>query len=860
MPLVSKGAQPYKVDFHVHTPGSHDYTGGKVAPKQVVHAAEKVGIQVLAVTDHNTAEWVDLMRTAAKGSAVVIVPGVEITTPEGHILALFDLAYEASKITDLLIELGIPRGDHGKEEAITTAHAEAVIKKVHALGGVAIAAHANEKPNGLLRTKGQYKMNLVPTPELSALELTKQGEIEDFCAGRIPGYPRKACTLSSDSHRLEEIGRRVTYLKMDSVSLRGIRQALLDHEIKVRFPWNYREATHPAIMSLTVDQGFFGGQRFNFHNGLNCLVGGKGTGKSTVVELLRYCFDDASSFDGIREDHDGKVQALVGQGGTVTVEFRDGDGERKTIRREVQPWEANREVRDPAGNPTAIESPPAFFSQGELVQIAATPIAQLELLDRHLDVSRESQEEQKVTDALRTKASELIACRERVLVLRTEIEHPETGKPATEAQYAKLERQLKNPVLTELPAWEAEQSYVETVGEALGGMPDVLAEAIEGIDLESLRTPAPTEAPNKKRLRLLDGMADKVEELLGASDKEFRKRIAELQAVVKAVAAELAPLFAAKKAEHKRVLDALGQADVRKATAQHRSLGKRLEDLRRREAELGKLAKREAVLAKEREGLLARLDACRQARWKKRAAKATEYETKLAGVVRVQVTAAGDRRAFAKALRDLSRKGYVKDPDIRQVANALTPSSLVRFIGEQAADRIAQDAGVTKEVAKRLVDSCSGKNPKDLYELELVPLPDEPEVRYVFAPGREKPLRELSTGQKGTVIIALAMADGLGPLVIDQPEEPLDTQSIYGQVVQTLRRTKEDRQFVFTTHNPNIAVGADADLSHILDADADKGKIVSSGGVDQVETNQLLLIHLEGGKEALELRVKKYAE
>jgi len=391
-------------------------------------------------------------------------------------------------------------------------------------------------------------------------------------------------------------------------------------------------------------------------------------------------------------------------------------------------------------------------------------------------------------------------------------------------------------------------------------MPDVLAEAIEGIDLESLRTPAPTEAPNKKRLRLLDGMADKVEELLGASDKEFRKRIAELQAVVKAVAAELAPLFAAKKAEHKRVLDALGQADVRKATAQHRSLGKRLEDLRRREAELGKLAKREAVLAKEREGLLARLDACRQARWKKRAAKATEYETKLAGVVRVQVTAAGDRRAFAKALRDLSRKGYVKDPDIRQVANALTPSSLVRFIGEQAADRIAQDAGVTKEVAKRLVDSCSGKNPKDLYELELVPLPDEPEVRYVFAPGREKPLRELSTGQKGTVIIALAMADGLGPLVIDQPEEPLDTQSIYGQVVQTLRRTKEDRQFVFTTHNPNIAVGADADLSHILDADADKGKIVSSGGVDQVETNQLLLIHLEGGKEALELRVKKYAE
>jgi AAA domain-containing protein len=860
IPSRAPGSRFLRVDFHTHTPASGDYQDRKATAADVLAAAEEAAIDILAVTDHNSATWVDPLRTASKGRPVTVLPGVEITTPEGHILGLFDLDCPSSVISDLLVRVGIPRDQHGREEAISTQHAEEVIRAINAGGGLAIAAHANEA-NGLLKAKGQYKLAIVPMPELGALELTKQGEIERFCAGKVSAdYKPKACTHSSDSHALKEIGRRVTYLKMDRVSLRGIRQALLDYEVKVRFPWDYKEPTHPAILSLSVDQGFFGGQRFAFHDGLNCLVGGKGTGKSTVIELLRYCFGDVSGFDAIREDHQGKVVALIGIGGAVTVEFRDSDGDVKSIRREVQEWDVGREVRDAAGNLAALETPPVFFSQGELVQIASTPIAQLELLDRHLDLSKEDQEERRVVDALGINATGLVGCRERLVTLRSEIDHPESGKAATEAQYAKLERQLKNPVLTELPAWEAEQAYLQSLTEALRDLPGLLTEVIQAIDLESLRTPPPERAPNKKRLSALGDTAERVEGILTTLDKQFREKLAELQGTVKTVAAELSPLFAAKNAEHKRVLDALGQADVRKATAQHRNLGKRLETLRHHEVELGKVAKMEATFAKERKELRARLEACRQERWKKRAAKAAEYETQLAGLVRVAVTAAGDRRAFSKALRDLSRKGYVKDPDIRHIASGLDPSTLVHHIQDQAFERIAEGAGVTKEVAKRLVESCSGKEPQDLYELEAVPLPDQPDVRYVVGPGREKPLRELSTGQKGTVIIALAMAEGAGPLVIDQPEEPLDTQSIYGQVVRTIRHTKENRQFVFTTHNPNIAVGADADLSHILDADADKGTIVSSGGIDRVETNRLLLVHLEGGKEALELRVKKYAE
>ncbi len=854
------GSRFWAADFHVHTPGSRDFRERGATPEDLLKAAEDARIQLLAVTDHNTSDWVDRMRVASKNTGVIVFPGVEITTPEGHILGIFERDSPSEAIFDLLLRIGIPRNEHGREEAISREHAEKVIHEIHAAGGVAIAAHANGH-SGLLKTKGQYKLKVVPSPELGALELDKQDEITRFCTGTVSAdYQAKACTQSSDSHALSEMGRRVTYLKMDQVSLRGVRQALLDHEVKVRFPWNRQGAAHPAILGLKVDQGFFEGEAFVFQDGLNCLVGGKGTGKSTVIELLRYCFDDPSGFDGIRDDHEGKIATLVGTGGTISVSFRDTDGETKTIRREVAMDPANRDVRDSAGSPAAIESPPAFFSQGELVQIAGAQIAQLELIDRHLDLASENDAEREAVDALQANAVKLVACQNRLSQVKSEIDDPETGKAASEAQYAKWEAQLKSPVLKDMPAWEAEQTYLRDLAGALDEVEQSFADAVGAIEFDGVAISPPENAPNKIRLRALGKIGESVSAAAGDAEKAFRARVLEIRVKVKEVRTAIAPLYAAKKAEHKQVLDALGHADVRKATAQHQTLGKRLEGLRRSEIEVGRLTKTETTLLDARAGLLRSLSASRKARWTKRLAKVKELEGKLSGVVRVGLVEGGERREYAKLVRELSRNGRLKDPDIALIAGSIAPSVLLQRIRSDGVDPIASEAKVTKEVARRLISACSEKDPKDLYGLDVVPLPDQPEIRYIVAPGREKPLRELSTGQKGTVIIALAMADGAGPLVIDQPEEPLDTQSIYGQVVKTLRSTKGERQFLFTTHNANIAVGADADLSHILDAGADKGQIVSSGGVDHPSTNRLLLLHLEGGRDALNLRARKYED
>src|ERR1017187_2578138 len=83
------GARFYKADLHTHTPASHDYGDKAASAKDILTMASDAGIEIFAITDHNSAGWIDTMRTASVGSSVTILPGVEITTPEGHILALF---------------------------------------------------------------------------------------------------------------------------------------------------------------------------------------------------------------------------------------------------------------------------------------------------------------------------------------------------------------------------------------------------------------------------------------------------------------------------------------------------------------------------------------------------------------------------------------------------------------------------------------------------------------------------------------------------------------------------------------------------------------------------------------------------
>jgi ABC-type enterochelin transport system ATPase subunit len=146
-----------------------------------------------------------------------------------------------------------------------------------------------------------------------------------------------------------------------------------------------------------------------------------------------------------------------------------------------------------------------------------------------------------------------------------------------------------------------------------------------------------------------------------------------------------------------------------------------------------------------------------------------------------------------------------------------------------------------------------------LLELQYGVTPtDRPEIAFKRQDGTFAPLNELSTGQKCTAFLVMALCEGDAPIVVDQPEDSLDIRSIWSDMCVRLRSSKRDRQFAFTTHNSSLAVASDSDKFVVLTADAHHGEVVRSGAIDSEEVRREVIELLEGGQSTYFLKQRKY--
>jgi len=857
-----KGAQYRKADLHIHTPVSKCYKDKNIGVEAIISEAMTKGLKIIAITDHNDISNIATIQAAAKEKDIFVFPGIEITAAGGHIVAIFDLDYPLNKLNDLLPKVGIEADKRGKEDAIGYDF-ERVVDEIINAGGIAIAAHANSS-NGLLQhPQGSYKLKIFRKPDLSALELTDREDIEKFSQGKIHRYPPKPCIQGSDAHSLSEIGQRLTYFKMDVVSIEGIRQALLDYEVKVRFEWDIIQITYPYIKKLSVSQGFFGEASFEFHPNLNCFIGGKNVGKSTIIEFLRYCFNDISSFEDIKQDTLGKITKLIGPGGIISVTYIDESGEELIIKRNIvdpdMDYEESPVIKTPSGEDTVISSKPMFFSQGEIFRITSSPIAQIELIDRYIQLEEENSQEERLMNALQANAGKLIEAENRFKKLTDEINNPEIGKLVTKTQYVRLEKALVKPIFTEFPRWESEDRFIKSIIVGIDNLKREIQESLEQIDIDNLFPQTlDIASPNYTLLgpliKIRELMEEEIKYLSRESGNRLKIKIKEIQTTI----TKWHPLFAEKKKKYEKTIEATGEKHARDAQARLRSLRKRLDELEGKEKEAISWNIKIEECRKERLDFLKLLKEARKRRFEKRLTKVKEWESAFNSQIKVEIIYSGDKKEYIERLKVLLTGSYIYDRDIEKITKIVDPDNLIAAVINNQPEVLATSTELATDLVKRLVERLRGKQLHELYELEIVNLPDFPQIKFEIEPGKVKPLNELSGGTKSTIIVSIAMIEGKAPLIIDQPEESLDTQFIYDQIVKKLRQEKEKRQFIFTTYNPNIVVSADAELNFILSASADKGEIRSSGGIDRLDTNKLILLHLEGGEDAFKLRTQKY--
>lgn len=217
------------VDFHVHTPLSRCHELEPWSPDEFLQAAVNARLDAVVVTDHHTTVNAWQLLDASDGDGIQILPGMELTTRDGHLLVMFDPSRGASASRALLEEVGLPESEQGNGSFVLQIPMLDVVVAASALGAFCIPAHIDRWPNGFLERQISFRTReaIVGSPLLSAFEITLPATQPQWESGTMPPFNRPvACVRGSDAHGLKEVGRRPTWISAEAATFEGIVSAL----------------------------------------------------------------------------------------------------------------------------------------------------------------------------------------------------------------------------------------------------------------------------------------------------------------------------------------------------------------------------------------------------------------------------------------------------------------------------------------------------------------------------------------------------------------------------------------------------------------------------------------------------------
>ena len=871
---LPSGAQWLKVDLHVHTPGSSDMDESwkSATPADVVTAALKKGLQVIAVTDHNTAAWCDTVRQAAAETALTVFPGVEISTPQGHILAIFNCDVEASKIEDLLVKVGIPRDQFGSLDAATEEGVVDVSALIAKAGGIAIAAHAYGK-RGFLKmiSVDAERQRAYVSQDLWAMEIQDTTLREEHQSGSH--YQRRmTCIQASDSwlpgadkHQLDGIGSRYSLLKMDERSISGLKLALIDPDIRARMMEDEVPSPSCSILGMWVTGGFLDGEILRFNDNVSCFIGDTGSGKSVAIELLRFGLNQQARVAKISEEVESLLQQQLGSLGTVHVLLSKGDSNYLVERTWGSPPERPLVQRVTGNGLEPIEElgirtffPIKCFSQSEIIEFAREPEVRLSLTDDLIDSSSERAVIDGLKASLKRNAAEVGTEQEKERNANSELEE----RPSLVEAIKDLDKVFKDERIVQQRSWYREQTLFKSAKAQFEQLHNRLPKALEPLGL-SISWPQDRETlPNQDLLTKLENAIQIWQTYVSEMETEASSKLSDLMDKFEQVRRQWNERFDTAEALYRQLLEELDEDGIGlQALSQRRkNFEERVAVLDERDRELEEeIHPRIKNLETERENLLTELQDNRKAITKKREVKAKSLTTKLKHKIRLKVHARTHTEVFENALQEIAQGSYLQVSDYKVLSTKCHPIPFVKQLLAMDFDSLATKSGLEPTKFTRLWETIVERNRLSaLYELQLTDVEDVIEVQLQVAQGNYRRLEDLSHGQKCMVVLMVALAEGDFPLLVDQPEDALHAPSIEEGIVATLRSERGSRQCIFATRNANILVSADAEQIIALEADAQRGQVAGTGSLDRFDHRRLIIYHVEGGEEAFQRRRTMY--
>ncbi len=875
---MSLGLQYKKLDLHIHTKASHDFIG-EITPLDIVNKAIEKGLDAIAITDHNTVEWVDEVKKAAEETSITIFPGVEISCTGGkygiHIIAIFDTDKDSKYLIGFLGALGISAKEYGKQDSLIEKSIIDVINIIHDWNGLAILAHANSSKGVLHDMQGQQRIRTIQHPYLLAVEATDfdkpVGERTiDYLNGKDPNYKRKLAVFQSsdnrdsegNGHSLEGIGSRFSYFKLDKINLEGLRQCFIHPEARIATELTVNK--HNIIKSLKLsNNGFLKNQIFEFHEGLNSLIGGKGVGKSLAIELLRFGLHDISSNEDLLKDHISKLAKQFGEGGTVSIEYQLSNGNTYEITRVLrQIYDLEIESDNKCTKLDTNEEylgdikemfPILAYSQTEVIKISENKDAQLELIDKFIDkrltLHKIEAIKEKLSNNDRLYADALIAeiqlqqCNLEINTIREKIEA--------------IDAALQSDLFDEMRQAEAKGRTLNNSNDEISDLIHKILNLIDELNEQNNQNEDSDDPDIQKGKDLLNqtkiSIIKDLETIVESSTKNKN--------AVEKIIENWQPTFNEIQNKYNLLIEELG-GDKQKSERDRQKLEAEKLEFERKAHQFKKQADELDTIKTEREALLNQLDAEYFAYYELRKKKFEEITDLSEGRLKLSLEHAKNREVYISNLVDILKGGTNAIPvtQRKQLAEKISARRLIELLLARDLTAIETEGGLTPGLAQKVSEKLWSQDDfSEVLALQHNCFPEDiPQIQFQKAENIYDELSSLSVGQKCTALLIIALVEGNHPVIIDQPEDALDVVSVWEDIAKKLIGRKNFRQFILTTHNSSVAVAADSDQYIILQSNATEGQISIKGAIDSDEVKNSVISHLEGGPEPYNLKRKKY--
>ncbi len=891
------GSRWWRVDLHAHSPASHDF---RRAPDDEedwqgwIRAAAEAGLDAVAITDHNTAAAISgIQEAAAAADGPIVLPGAEITASDGvHLLVVTDPKAAAKHVDDLLARIDIPVEERGTERARSSLNVETILKKLGA-DPLVLAAHANG-PNGLLTVHGgQQRLAVLGDTRLAAVEIDPERKFDgSWLDGSKPEVGRQVSQVwCSDAHSLEELGRRFTWIKMTRPDREGLGLALMDGADSLR-PARRSDPEDPntrhgelLIESVRIDKARFMGRRepmvVRFNPWLNTIIGGRGTGKSTLVDLCRKALRRDVELDhGVSEDEgslrrlfDRRVPDTVQPGleGLLTKDTRVSVVYRKQHERFDLAWSPSggsssitrltAEGELPEEGAVSERFPVRIYSQKQLFGMAQNPDALLGIIDASPDV-RQAERDRELgrlksrylslcaqARAAGAQAGALVARKAELSDIQDKLDFLQRGGQAQQlSEYRRLRQQDET--------WQA---VVAAVRESVGAMAGH-AEALSVADLDLVASGEEDPSP---------AVLETAHATLSRSVRKLKQIVLE---ATRGAQREIDDVLTGEHVRRWRQVLKASELKFRDATAQLAEQGIRdpgqyrdlVADAARLRAEIGRLEDEETRAEELRCEAMRTLVDYRRLRTELGRARRDFSESVTGEDFRVEVLTFENDRDPADDLKEILGIDRFES-DRRLLCGRILPEAGGSW-GWSALDRLVEDIrrfqaggpvpwsvedrrfeGALKKVPPERVDRLALYAPGDSVSIDF----RDPQK------GCWQRLSQGSPGQQTAALLAFVLGHGEEPIILDQPEDDLDNTLICDLLVSQLKETKLRRQVIVVTHNPNVVVHGDAEFVLSLENGRGESRKACEGGLQEGKVRDEICRIMEGGREAFASRYRR---